>query len=155
MHLSDPLLAYLKRLLPMDVAHHRDMVQGLGASAGIEHMVRRNKTKPQFSDEDAILFRKLCFRFCQCQDALIRHFHPTPLFDATVKSNYICHLGIIAQYVNVALGSCWAGEDLMQVVRRLVQSSLFGVSPAKRQVIAMRKYVRAMDMELSVKFGSQ
>ena len=63
-------------------------------------------------------------------------------------THYLLHLGICAQYVNPSLGACWAGEDLMLIVRRLVKSCSFGVRPAKGQASAMEKYAFALHLEL-------
>ena len=146
-----PLLNIAKRLLPLDKPEHRDMIDGLAASHRIEVILTEHKMHPKLPDNVQIEFRKCCFTFCQCQDALIRKFHPeATLFNTTMKSHYLMHLGLLASYINPQQGSCWAGEDLMQVVRRLVLSSAPGLNPAGSQLKAMQKYARAMNFEFTV-----
>ena len=105
-HLISPLLQVARKYLVPLTDAHTDMIEGLEQLVDIERMLHAHKTKPRFPPQDAVLFRDACFRFCQCQDSLIRHFHAdnTPLFNQTVKSHYICHLGLLAAYINPSPG---------------------------------------------------
>ena len=146
-----PLWLVANKYLSMDAAHHRDMVDGLEATMGIEQIIHEHKHHAKFPAGVAAEFRRLCFRFGQCQDSLIRHFHPdTPLFNVTVKTHYVLHLGLIAAYLNPHLGACWSGEDLMQIVRRLLVSCAPGCTPVQSQLKAIRKYALAMSFEYSL-----
>ena len=100
----------------------------------LERIVTMYKKFPRYTTAVATEFCTETFRFAQCQASLIHHFHPhTPLFNQTVKTHYLCHLGLMAKHINPSLGACWAGEDLMISVRRLVKSSLHGNTPLKGQ----------------------
>ena len=94
----------------------------------------------------------MCFLFAQCQNALIHHYHPhVALFNMTSKMHYVLHMGLIAQYINPGLGSCWQGEDLMNVAPRLVRAASAGNTPGILvQNKAMDKYVYAMSFEVGI-----
>ena len=128
----------------------RDMVDGLDASARIDQTLKDYKSYYRFPPDVAERFRQDCFQFAQCQNALIHHYHPdVPLFNVTPKTHYVLHLGLIAKYINPGLGSCWAGEDLMQTARKLWQASCIGnVSGPQVQFKSMDKYMFAMSFEM-------
>ena len=128
---------------------HRDVLSGLESSAEIDRILRVHRKSPRFPDDVAKRFRKHCFNFYEVQASLIQFYHPdTPLYNVTVKSHYLLHIGLIAAYMNPALGSCWQGEDMMRHVRSLVASSVNGSSPASAARTAMFKYTRALAFEL-------
>lgn len=129
---------------------HQDMLDGLEASARIESVLKEYKSHYRFPADIAEMFRKDCFTFAQCQNALIHAYHPdVPLFNTTSKTHCVQHLGLIAAYINPGLGSCWQGEDLMQVARKLVQAASAGATTAPQvQCKAMKNYVQAMSFEM-------
>ena len=56
----------------------------------------------------------------------------------------------MAEYINPAMGWCYAPEDLMQTVRRLIASCLSGSRPAESLIKAMHKYADGLSMALRV-----
>ena len=146
-----PVIAViLRRRMDPNNEQERDMVDGLDASARIDQTLKDYKSYYRFPPDVAERFRQDCFQFAQCQNALIHHYHPdVPLFNVTPKTHYVLHLGLIAKYINPGLGSCWAGEDLMRVARKLWQASCIGnVSGPQVQFKSMDKYMFAMSFEM-------
>ena len=127
---------------------HRDVLSGLRSSAEIDKSLREYRRCPRFPDHVAKVFKDHCFDFYEVQASLIQHYHPdTPLHNVTPKSHYLLHLGLIAAYMNPALGACWQGEDMMRHVRKLVASCANGSSPAVAARTTMFKYSRALAFE--------
>lgn len=147
-NLGMPLPQVLKDNLGIGDPKHVDMIDGVQALVVVENLLAKHGYAPRMPPRDAGKFTSMVFRFCQCQHSLVRHFHPLPLFNATIKSHYLCELGLISHYINPQLGACWAGEDSMQVARRLLVSSSFGSPPLVAQAGAMQKYGLALNHEL-------
>ena len=130
-------------------AQHRDIRDGLAASSEIDRILHEHRGLPRFPPAVRVKFRKACFTYMQSQAALINFYHPgTPLFNTAVKSHYILHLGLICEFINPSLGACWQGEDMMRVVRRLLQSCANGARPETAALNSMKKYCMALSFEL-------
>ena len=52
------------------------------------------------------------------------------LFNVTIKAHYLCHCILQAKHLNPRLGWCYAGEDVMFRVRRLLASNTKHNSPS-------------------------
>ena len=136
-----------KRMDPGN-AQHRDILSGLKSSAEIDKILRVHRRCPRFPDHVALQFRKHCFNYYEVQASLIQFYHPgIPLHNVTLKSHYLLHLGLMASYINPALGSCWQGEDMMRHIRKLVGSCANGSSPALAARTAMFKYSEVLGFE--------
>lgn len=143
------LIEVFKKHMSPANEQHRDMLVAMQASKRIDDTLAAYKYAARFPPEVSERFRSDCYTFCQCQHALVLHFHPAvPLFNATIKSHYLAHIGLIGGFINPSLGACWGGEDLMQSVRRLIVSSSNGSSPQVAQLTAMEKYVSALGFEM-------
>ena len=130
-------------------AQHRDIRDGLAASSEIDRILHEHRGLPRFPPAVRVKFRKACFTYVQSQAALINFYHPDiALYNVTTKSHYILHLGLICEFINPSLGACWQGEDMMRVVRRLLQSCANGARPAMAARIGMQKYCMALSFEL-------
>ena len=129
---------------------HRDVLAGLMHSAEIDIVLAENRRSPSLPVEAQVRLRKACFGFATSQAALVTHYHPeTPLHNITSKTHSLIHIGMCGAYINPALGACWQGEDMMRVVRSLVQSSSCGSGPMKAGRTAMERYLAALDFEMS------
>ena len=71
------------------------------------------------------------------------------LSNFTIKFHYLLHLAHICEYINVRLAWCYSGEDLMHVVKTLVQSSHRGCRPSLVPAKVMRKYTFGLGLHLN------
>ena len=150
----------MKRLAPiirrMWVAHmdplkgeHRNIKLALDDCIRIDEILDEHRDLVALPPDAATELRKHCFQFCQMETALIEHFHPDEnLFNYTIKSHHLLHIGLIGAYINPTLGACHHVEDLMKLVKRLVCTSVGGVGALLSVKIGMQKYVRGLTMDL-------
>lgn len=94
---------------------------------------------------------KCLFAWAQLNTELGTFFHPRGalLFNHTIKTHYMLHIGLQAAYINPRLGWCYAGEDLMQRTKKLVQSCHRGTGPHLVTKKALLKYVTGLSSSLS------
>ena len=52
---------------------------------------------------------------------------PRALFNTTIKSHTMAHIAADARHVNPRISICYAGEDYMKVIRRMVSTSIQGL----------------------------
>ena len=131
-------------------AWHRDVLAGLTASARYDELLKAHRLYPRLPPLARVELRSTCFIFCQAQAALVNHFHPhIGLFNVTMKSHYLIHMGMAAGFINPYYGAVWQGEDMMRVLRRIMAASAFGRKPTSAQREAMNRYCRALSFELS------
>ena len=76
---------------------------------------------------------------------------PPPTF--TENAHLLLHMALFSGYVNPDLGSCYMGEELMAVIRRIVASSGRDSKPITACNVALRKYVRGVGMDLESPYG--
>ena len=95
----------------------------------------------------------MCFEFCRVNATLVLTFHrATPsvaLFNCTMENHYLMHLGVAARYINPLVRSCYQGETLMQVAKKMVKASAGGSSLAHKTNAAMLKYSYALGFDLA------
>ena len=89
-HKSAPHVGKLRSsngdLLTKEDVNGNDMADGLDVSARIDATLKTYKSHYRFPDVVAEEFKKDCFLFAQCQNALIQHYHPdVPLFNIRQK----------------------------------------------------------------------
>ena len=135
-----------KTFLDKNKKEEQWMMAGLDASVTIEKILKDNKDTIVLSKQDAAEFLKATYTFNLLVTALAQHFHPkgVNLFNYTIKNHYLIHAGLQAQHLNPRKGWCYAGEDFMQKIRRLWQSSCHGASPLKVGSTVVRKYCKGM-----------
>ena len=75
------------------------------------------------------------------------------LFNLTIKTHYFLELALVSEFTNPLYGSCYQGEQMMQVVRKLVASTANGCPMEKAGNFALRKYIRGLTMTLETKNG--
>ena len=66
-----------------------------------------------------------------------------------MKNHYLMHLGVAARYINPLIGSCYQGETLMQVAKKMVKVSAGGSSLTHGTNAAMLKYSYALGFDLA------
>ena len=99
-----------------------------------------------------LTLRDAIFGFNQVLTVLARSFLVRGMAYAnfTVKNHFLCHLGVDAAKSGISprLGFCFQGEDYVQVLKNLCQSSQRGVAPAKLANKVLEKYLRGLDLLL-------
>ena len=88
---------------------------------------------------------------CLCC-ALLRHFTTSEgklLFNVTFKMHWLSHCVDRSFFISPKLGQCYAQEDLMGRVRKLVAISTHGRKGASAIAKTMQRYTRALHFEFS------
>ena len=124
------------------VEHHMIMA-ALTFSARIDNILDINKDAHALPVHDADLYAKTVFDYLAAQNACATKFqgHPYKIFDITVKSHYLAHSAVQAQYINPRCGWCYAGEDMMAKSKRLLASCVVGNSPFTVGLKCTEKYL--------------
>ena len=55
---------------------------------------------------------------------------PKPLFNVTIKAHYILHIAMLSARLNPRLSMCYAGEDYMKHMKRIVKAVVNGTKAA-------------------------
>ena len=63
------------------------------------------------------------------------------------------HMGLVAQFINPSLGSCYQGEGLMQVIKQITKASANGATPKLAANIALKKYSYALTFNIRKSSG--
>ena len=137
-----------KGFLDMGKAEHRDILCGLEASSEMDKILDSHIEYPCLPEAVATKFCKMAFDFGACVTSLVRFYHPeVPVFHHTDKLHLLLHLGLISKYINPGLGSCYQGEEMMGVVRRIVNSSARASKPATALKTSMARYCRGLSFD--------
>jgi hypothetical protein len=127
---------------------HVLVLRGLKHSVRIDELLDSTAVEYRLPLRDAQEVKQHCFEFCRVNATLITHFHkqapPVNLFNFTIKAHYLMHLGLVADYIHPSLGSCYQGETLMQLAKKLVRSSANGSQPILATNTALLKYSYAL-----------
>ena len=136
-------------------AQHRDMLKGLEFSEQFDRILLQNSNVYALSTEDSKALIYAAFEYTKRNVALIRHFRgqDVKLFNLTIKTHYFLELALVSEFTNPLYGSCYQGEQMMQVVRKLVASTANGCPMEKAGNFALRKYIRGLTMTLDPKNG--
>ena len=150
-----PVLAKIaEKHLNQRLPQHRYMLVGLHASRDLDKILdshRRDFILPPLAAKE---FQDGCHLFCQCTAALIRCYHPsTPAFHYTEKFHLLLHLAACSRYVNPDFGSCYQGEELMAIVRRILAASSRASQPHVACNTGMARYTDGLGMDLAKPFG--
>ena len=148
------LAAVARRILDLSKTFHRDMIRALDVSQSLDRILDAAGSAPILDDENRVKFKDGCFLFGQCLTSLIHHFHPhTPLFNWTEKTHLLLHMGVQSQWINPNLGSCYQGEELMAVARRIIAASCRASKPATACNTAMDRYADGLSLEIVKPYG--
>ena len=129
---------------------HRIITRGLEATWAMEEVLTRCREQFALPAEEAEIFHKECHIYLGCITAGIRAYHPRrAYFNFTTKAHILLHLAIAARYCNPSFGSCYDGEIMMGVVRRLIQGTARGSKPLTVANAALERYIHAKSFELT------
>jgi len=142
------------KYLDLGKAAHRDMLSGLKNPRRLDQILDGCRGQCMLPADLRVEYRSCSFTYCQAITALIWGYHPhVPAFHFTEKAHLLLHMAVLSEYVNPDLGSCYMGEELMAVMRRIVASSGRGSKPITVCNVSMRKYVRGVGMDLELPYG--
>ena len=101
--------------------------------------------------EQAQTLEKLVFELNVGTTKLCHHFHKEALFlfNFIPKNHYLFHLCQRGRHMSPKLSWCYQGEDLMQKVKMLAQSSYRGTLPRNLGNKILSKYLVALDQLLA------
>ncbi len=147
-HLAAPLHFVFCKHMDEANKQHRQIKLALAFSVELEEMLDSFADAYTFPQDVADRFLRSCYSFVALVSALGQHFHNegTLLFNFTVKSHYLLHIGRVAQYMNPRLAWCYAGEDFMHVMKTIIAASSSGTAPHLVVSKALRKYVQGLHM---------
>ena len=114
----------------------------------LETITAENKESYTLPDDVAEDWLKTGQGIFQVNTKLAHFFHPKRimLFHVTIKFHYLLHLALIGKVINPRLAWCYAGESMMLVVKRIVQSSHLGSPPQLVVNKVMAKYARGLSL---------
>ena len=150
-HLAGPLHALCGELLDGHNEVHKQMTLIMKMAVQMEDIMDEHKDDFRLPALAAKKFKDSAYAFAGLTAVLGHHFHPKglSLFNFTIKTHYLCHLGDMAAYWNPRKSWCYAGEDLMHKLKVLIQGSQRGAAPhvVVRKIIL--KYVQGLHLKLS------
>jgi len=150
-HLGPPLREAFKKVMNKRDQVHRWISQALTHSCHMDDIMDRYKHEyklPPRASKDLV---KTAFSFCQLSTALSQHFHPQRivLFNFTIKFHYILHCALMSQYLNPSQFWCYAGEDMMQRIKRVIVACHDGTPAHVLVSKAMSKYAQGLGYTLT------
>ena len=148
-HLAAPLLGALDLFLSNNEIHQQ-MKLLLKLAVRMDEVLDSNKDLFVLPPADATAFKKAAYGFAQVTTSLGHHFHEKGdmLFNFTIKFHYLCHLGDIASYISPRVAWCYKGEDMMQILRKLVQSVARGTPQHLVAHKVIVKYIHGFGVDL-------
>ena len=128
---------------------HRDMLLALTASCKIEEILFSCHGLYALPPREAYDFSENCSLLCKAIVASIKKCDPSePFFNFTIKTHQMIHFGITGEYMNPQMGSCYDGEVLMGIVRKLVQGVARGSKPLTVSNNALQRYLHALFIDV-------
>ena len=128
---------------------HRYVLLGLRATAEMETISHRTRGSYRMTEAASEAFIRSCSTYCQAITYLIRAYTPDrAYFNWTPKSHLIMHYAECSRWIHPRLGSCYAGEELMGIVRRLVQGVARASKPATVSNAALQRWLHGMSSRM-------
>ena len=148
-HLGFALTIVFRRFMNKNLQVHREVLYMLEANNRMEKLLEENRTQWAFDAEPAMQFEEACEQMFLLQARVARHFAESGerLFDMTPKCHFLQHLAIMAKGISPRVTWCFAGEDMMQRVQTLAQSSSRGVHVTRVMAKMIRKYRLALKLQ--------
>lgn len=127
---------------------HKQVKLALEAACEMEALLDDHKDSYTLPPGAADTFAKAANSLVLLQTALGNYFHARGilLFNFTIKSHYLLHLGMLCSHINPRAAWCYSGEDLMAKVKGIVQASTRGANATRIPAKVMEKYVRALGL---------
>jgi hypothetical protein len=150
-NLGEALLDVWSRYMTHGDVQHEQIKLLLQRSIRMEVLLRDYKDCVRLPDDKRAEFMKCGFDYLVVYNALANHYmnEGSLLFNITIKSHYLCHCILRSEYLNPRLGWCYAGEDYMNLSKRIMSSCLRGNSHLDAVNKFAGKYRVALHMELA------
>ena len=133
-----------------DDVRHRNVRIGLLATAQMEEILKRTRGAYVMSQADSNEFRSACLTYCQALTKCIADYVPHhAYFNWTKKSHLILHYADYSKWMHPSLGSCYAGEELMAIVRRLLQAVARASKPLTASNRALERWLHGFAYKLA------
>ena len=144
-HFGKPLLHIFCEHMDSSDATHRHIKLGLQLSCRIEDLLEEHKDLYVFPKHAAQEMVDACFNFTQCVTVLANHYQVNAnvekaLFNFTIQFHYLMHIGLMSAFANPRRQWCYAGEQMMEKGKQLLQGCVRGTRPPVVIPKAMRKY---------------
>ena len=128
---------------------HRYVLLGLRATAEMETISHRTRGSYRMTEAASEAFIRSCSTYCQAITYLIGAYTPhRAYFNWTPKSHLIMHYAECSRWIHPRLGSCYAGEELMGIVRRLVQGVARASKPVTIINTALNRWVNGLSFRM-------
>ena len=144
------VVSICEKVLDDAVERNRPLMLALKATAQMERISFLSRDSYRMLPQQSEEYQNACSVYCQALTSLIRDFVPEKAyFNFTPKSHIILHLADCSKYIHPRLGSCYAGEELMAIVRRLIQGVNRARKPISASNNALERWLHAMSYKLA------
>jgi hypothetical protein len=152
-HFGEALHAVFSNFYDRSDQIQRQMLLGLRFSVKIEAIMDEfvpgeYKLNPRQYQE----FEACVFHFLAICTKLGNHFHNTRpvtlLFNFTIKFHYLIHIAHYSKYWHPRLAWCYAGEDFMARIKKIVQGAHRGTVPWLVVGKVVQRYARGMGYKM-------
>ena len=149
-HLGPALLSAFQENMNHADQIQRQVALALKLVCRMEELVDENKEFYKWPQDVAQEFEKCTVTFCKLSTAVGNHLHVRGimLFNYTIKYHYLLHIGLLCHHMNPVLAWCYQGEDMMKIVKGLIQSCHNGSAPHLAVVKTMTKCVNGLGHDL-------
>ena len=140
--LAGPLLEVWGSKMDRSSPAHRSIRHALATTLQIEVMLSEARDLIKFPPAEAQKFLHLILDLLQTATALARHYNGLgqKLWNIVPKFHYLYHAAVNARFMNPRLVWTYSGEDYMQKIRKLVQSSCRGTAMNQVGLKVARKW---------------
>ena len=150
--LAVPLKIVCDRLLTNDNERHVLIKKMLKCIVFIEETFESQKGQHHFSDDVASAMKTSIYGFVQINTLLGHFFHNRGvfLFNFTIKFHYALHIANLCSAYNPAIAWCYQGEDMMRIIRNIIESSVSGTPTEILANRVMVKYANGLGMHMHI-----
>ena len=146
-----PLLACCHALLQQERPVHRQITLCMERLVRFEEIIDESTGSFCVPAAAAAELEQCTMDFLLVNTLLGHRFHREGilLFHCTIKYHVLMHIALGARDLHPKLAWCYAGEDMMQKLKRIVRSCHVGTGALQVGPTAMVKYTRGLDFRLA------
>lgn len=121
---------------------HRQIKMLLDQAALIEELLDAHPAELVLPPGVGQQFAKACFRYNQLLTAVGSWHHERGLvvFNYTIKNHYLCHIGLLANYLNPRIFWNYQGEDFVGRLRKVIAACQQGRPGHRVSAKAVKRY---------------
>ena len=150
--LGPPLFSVCQELLDPSDDVHGAILNMMRCSCRIDEIVEENAEEFRLPDAAADEMLMQVSDFLTFLNFLNHHFRSrlprVYLFHETIKFHMLMHCALQSRYLNLKLSYCYAGEDLMRIVKKVVASCCRGTTAHKVLEKFILKYCTGMNCRM-------